>query len=72
MEPYGMDALVEAGLDHPWAYVCEEAIRTVERITGKRWQKGHRHIRPTRYRDDVKKWWEENGAEFVRNRRAEK
>jgi hypothetical protein len=65
-----MDVLVEAGFEHPWAGVNEEAILAFQRITGQTWCKDPEHEWARNYRKDIEKWWRENGAEFVKTRRA--
>lgn len=62
---YGVDALVKGGLDHPWGGVREEAVIAFERITGKIFWKRTSFTPASRYSDDIKKWWAENGETFV-------
>jgi hypothetical protein len=61
----GLDVLIEAGADHPYANVRGEACQAIDRITGQAWK----------WDDDgkaLKAWWREHGTEFVKQRRAEK
>ena len=44
---YGMEALVKGGIHHPWAYVNDEALKTFERLTGKKMSTG-----------EIEDWWE--------------
>ena len=44
---YGMEALVKGGIHHPWAYVNGEALKTFERLTGKKMSTG-----------EIEDWWE--------------
>jgi hypothetical protein len=68
----GMDVLVDAGFEHPWAAVNEEAILAFQRLTGQVWCKDPQHERASRYSKDAKQWWQENGAEFIKKRRETK
>jgi WD40 repeat protein len=44
---HGMEALVKGGINHPWGYVNQEALRTFERITGRKMSHG-----------EIQDWWE--------------
>jgi WD40 repeat protein len=44
---HGMEALVKGGIHHPWAYVNDEALKTFERLTGKKMSTG-----------EIEDWWE--------------
>jgi hypothetical protein len=68
----GLDALVEGGINHPWAAVNKEAALAIQRITGQTWFKNPENEMAWDHRKDIEKWWRENGAEFVRKQRAKK
>jgi hypothetical protein len=63
----GMEVLVLAGLEHPWANVRDDATKVFQRTTGQSWKDA-----PTRGRveSNIKAWWKEHGEEFVKERRA--
>ncbi len=64
----GLDMLVSAGLEHPWALVKDEAELAVERIVGKTWPEDGR-------REAIREWWKKDGSAFVeaqRRKQAEK
>jgi WD40 repeat protein len=44
---HGMEALVKGAIHHPWGYVNDEALRTFERITGRKMSCG-----------EIEDWWE--------------
>jgi hypothetical protein len=62
---HGMDALIEAGLDHPWAAVRNEALLAVQRLTGQEWHKDSDRRQAGAYGDEAKAWWKENRKEFL-------
>lgn len=67
---YGMDALVNGAFEHSWAAIREEAVVVFERITGHVVWNRAPHSRSSWYIDDAVAWWEANGENFVRERRA--
>jgi hypothetical protein len=60
---YGLDLLIENGLDHPWAHVRDEAPKAVGRITGESYSR--------RDAESIREWWKAEGAAFVAARRKE-
>ena len=68
----GVDVLVKAGIDHPWAAVNKEAALAIQRITGQTWFKNPESEMAWDHSKDIEKWWEEHGANFVEARRSEK
>jgi hypothetical protein len=60
---YGLDLLIENGLDHPWAHVSDEATKAVGRITGEDYSR--------RDAESIRGWWKTNGTTFVAARRKE-
>jgi hypothetical protein len=44
---HGMEALVKGGIRHPWGRVNDEALRSFERITGRKMSQG-----------EIEDWWE--------------
>ncbi|MCG3184031.1 MAG: hypothetical protein ICCCNLDF_02143 [Planctomycetes bacterium] len=67
---HGMDVLVNNAFEHPWAGVNEEAGEVFQDIVGKRWNRSE-HIRNSRYFDEMRKWWKDNGAELEKRRRED-
>jgi hypothetical protein len=62
---HGMDVLIEAGLEHPWAAVRNEALLAVQRITGEIWHKEGDQLQEGAYADEATAWWKENRTEFL-------
>jgi hypothetical protein len=60
---YGLDFLIEHGVNHQWAIVGQTAEQAVARITGQRFRRG----------DDaaITRWWKTQGPAFVTQRRNE-
>ncbi|MEM7234196.1 MAG: hypothetical protein AAF517_18605, partial [Planctomycetota bacterium] len=67
---HGMDALVYGAFEHSWAAVNEEAVEIFERITKHRVWNRAPNSRSSWHRKEAIAWWEENGDEFVKRRRA--
>jgi hypothetical protein len=65
---HGLDVLAGAALDHPWAAVRNEAVRTAERITKQKFVADDR-VQEGAFAEAVRKWWIISGAEFVKTRR---
>jgi hypothetical protein len=59
---HGLDLLIDHGLRHPWAAVCSEAERAVERITGRQFPEEGRG-------QAIRAWWKEHGPAFVEQKR---
>ncbi len=59
-----LDAIIEGGTEHPWAAVQEEAILTVQRMTGQKWCKDEKRERASWYCDEVQEWWNKNRESF--------
>ena len=62
---YGLDILVENGMNHPWGGVCDEAILAIQRITNQKWYNGGNES-PSRYKETIEKWWLENKTEILK------
>lgn len=60
-----LDVIITAGTDGNYAAVREEAVLTVERMTGKQWFMDRKHERAEWHGDDIRQWWAENKATFV-------
>src|SRR6185503_16454617 len=68
----GMDILINAGLDHFFASVGEEAVLVVQRLTGERWFKERENERPSWHTKEIKAWWKENRAKFLEKHRSQR
>src|SRR5688572_14610451 len=67
---YGMPVLVHGAFEHPWAAVSEEAVLVFERITGHVVWNRAPNSRSSWYKDAAITWWNENGLQFLKERRA--
>lgn len=61
---HGMDVLMSAGLDHPYAGVANEAMLTAQRLTGEQWVPTGTRSQARNFKDEAKAWWENNGETF--------
>ena len=66
----GLDILLRAVAVHPFGAVNVEAAEAFLRVTGFH-PDCRGECRATRHSDDLEKWWKENGADFVKRKRAE-
>ena len=63
----GMDALVEGGIEHPWAGVSAEAVAALQRITKQDFQSKALGTFP---RDNARAWWRAHRDEWLRKHPA--
>ena len=60
-----LDVIITAGTEGSYAAVREEAVLTVERMTGKQWYRGRKHERAEWHGKDIRTWWEDHRDTFV-------
>ena len=63
--PAALDAVIVGGTAHHWAAVSQEAVLTVERMSGKKWVKNLKNERPDWYVKDIQEWWKQNRSSFM-------
>jgi hypothetical protein len=68
---YGMDVLIEDGLDHEIAVVQDQAMFTVERITGQKFWYDPENTHTDWAKERARAWWKERGEGFVKERREQ-
>jgi hypothetical protein len=55
-----LDAVINGATEHSWAAVREEAVLTVERMTGKKWFQNQENERAEWHGKDIRDWWQKN------------
>jgi hypothetical protein len=60
-----LDAIINGATEHSWAAIREEAVLTVERMTGKNWLKNQENERAEWHGKDIRDWWRRNRDNYV-------
>ena len=60
-----LDAIISGGTMHSWAAVREEAVLTVERMTGKKWFRNQENERAEWHGKEIREWWQKNRDTYV-------
>ncbi|MDA7868350.1 hypothetical protein N9062_02240 [Akkermansiaceae bacterium] len=59
-----LDLIITQATTHDWADVRENAVLTIERMTGKTWFKNEKNERAEWHAEDIRKWWIANKSDF--------
>ncbi len=60
-----LDVIIMGGTTHGWAAIREEAVLTVERMTGQRWYQHQENERAEWHGKDIRQWWQANRDSYT-------
>jgi hypothetical protein len=59
-----LDLIITQATTHDWADVRENAVLTIERMTGKKWFQNGENERAEWHGENIRKWWTANKSNF--------
>jgi hypothetical protein len=59
-----LDLIIAEATTHDWADIRENAVLTIERMTGKKWFQNGENERAEWHGENIRKWWTANKSNF--------